>query len=140
MIICTACKKEMVCVRNGVPVRYGTDGSHVYSGDKYECSECGAKIINCNNNPYYDPEPNIQSHDVCMDPIEQKPKPINLRRTDDDATGRIESGNSKPEDERRIREMDYIGSKENLQKINDLIGIWWIGDVNGDFFPRPTQR
>ena len=46
--ICVACKKQMECVQNNVPVKDAPVGdfpSTVWVGDKYKCGGCGAEII-----------------------------------------------------------------------------------------------
>lgn len=50
MLICSTCRKEMQCVKNGVAVVFGE--SHAYSGDRYECATCGANVVDTNQNPW----------------------------------------------------------------------------------------
>lgn len=65
MIICINCKKEMVCIKNGVDVRYGKDHTHAYSGDLYECSKCYYKVVFTNTTPRYDEF--IKPSDILME-------------------------------------------------------------------------
>ena len=53
MNVCVQCKKEMVCHKNGVNVRFG-NGEHCYIGDSFKCPECGNEIVVTNPVPYYD--------------------------------------------------------------------------------------
>lgn len=50
MYICTKCKAEMRCVKNGVIARWGR--SHCYAGDKFECPRCKSEILACNSVPF----------------------------------------------------------------------------------------
>jgi len=50
MIVCTNCRKEMVCSRTGMLVLFGT--SHAYSGDEFQCADCGSFAISTNSNPH----------------------------------------------------------------------------------------
>lgn len=43
MNICTKCKREMHCTRNGVIVRFNKH--YCFSGDKFQCSECKSEFI-----------------------------------------------------------------------------------------------
>ena len=46
--VCCACSVEMRCQRNEVYAICRTDGrlgSCYYSGDRYECPECGARVL-----------------------------------------------------------------------------------------------
>jgi hypothetical protein len=56
----------MKCVKNGVKVRFGSDGSHVYNGDKYECS-CGATVILCIGQSYHEDPKTRTPGDIWMD-------------------------------------------------------------------------
>lgn len=57
MNVCARCKREMRCKKNGIIVRYGI--GHCYAGDKFECPECGAEVVICNQAPFFsDKEPN----------------------------------------------------------------------------------
>ena len=51
MLICTNCKKEMQCERNGVVAVW--NGSHCYAGDLYQCPKCGNETLVTNSTPYY---------------------------------------------------------------------------------------
>jgi len=59
MLICVKCKREMNCYKTGLGARWGKD--HVYAGDAFICSSCGAKIIKTNSSPSYDPEHKIET-------------------------------------------------------------------------------
>ncbi|PNV83811.1 MAG: hypothetical protein C0610_16660 [Desulfobacteraceae bacterium] len=59
MIVCTNCRKEMVCCRTGVLVLFGT--SHGYAGDEFECPECGNKTIDTNASPYQVPPLQVEA-------------------------------------------------------------------------------
>lgn len=71
MIICAGCKKEMVCVKTGMSVRYREDGSHVYPADTFECPVCGARVANTgNSDSYFQPDDNkrvVFPEDIWMD-------------------------------------------------------------------------
>ena len=54
MLICTNCKKEMQCERNGVVAVW--NGSHCYAGDLYKCPTCGNETLVTNPSPYYNSE------------------------------------------------------------------------------------
>lgn len=56
MLVCVHCKKEMICKKTGVSIRFNTDGSHVYPADTFECPKCGAKIAKSGDNSYYQPD------------------------------------------------------------------------------------
>lgn len=43
MIICSSCKKEMICVCTGKMAVWA--GCHVYAGDEFRCSSCGATVM-----------------------------------------------------------------------------------------------
>lgn len=62
MIICVTCVMEMKCTKTGIGVDYGN--GHVYSGDRFQCENCGADIIHANNSSYHDPE--YKSKDVYL--------------------------------------------------------------------------
>lgn len=66
MVVCVECKKEMVCVENGLGVRYGN--SHVYAGDKYQCKKCLKEIIYTNNSSIHDPDHQVKT--IKMNEIE----------------------------------------------------------------------
>lgn len=51
MNICAKCRKEMKCVKTGATVHFRH--GHTYSGDAYECPECGARIIIGCDHPYH---------------------------------------------------------------------------------------
>lgn len=134
MYICTNCNKEMRCSHTGTRVRYGSDGSHVYAGDSFECPNCGNKIVACPSPAYFDKNPHINQTDICMDEITVKTPPkINLRRTTEEYNERIEpksghgdyrSGNSESKDEPRIRDAAYGDTYSNVPAIQELIGLW----------------
>ena len=68
MQVCVKCRKEMKCDKNGVGVRYGEKGEHVYMGDRYMCVTCGATIIVTNDNSFHDEDAKRQlPEDVWMD-------------------------------------------------------------------------
>ena len=68
MLVCTKCKKELTCVTNGISVRFREDGSHVYAGDLFRCSECGYEIVNTNRTAHYEPDAvKIDNGDIWMD-------------------------------------------------------------------------
>jgi hypothetical protein len=69
MIICSDCKKELICIKTGMSVRYNIDGSHVYAGDLFKCPSCGVEIANTNNNPHYDAKASLTKlpEDIWMD-------------------------------------------------------------------------
>jgi hypothetical protein len=50
-------------------VRFNENGSHVYRGDLFECTNCGAKIANTNRDSTYDDDPEKHSgeYDIWMD-------------------------------------------------------------------------
>ena len=54
MIICTKCKKEMICDKNGVGADFGN--GHVYAGDRYKCPKCGGMVLVTNPSASHDPE------------------------------------------------------------------------------------
>ena len=81
--------------------------------------------------------PNIK--DICVDNSINKAKPINLRRLEDNEEGiNSRSGDSKPEDERRTREMDYFGNKEGFSEINHALELW-IKIFNEYSIQEPSQ-
>ena len=65
MKICIKCKREMTCLRNGVAAVWGT--SHCYSGDLWECKQCGNQILNCNETNHQNPLVREQRPIVHMD-------------------------------------------------------------------------
>lgn len=88
MQICVKCRREMRCTKTGATCRWN-QGTHVYSGDEFECPECGAKIVHCNNNPWHQEYPVISKHDYIMDdwvPPEKfkHKKALNLRKNEDE--------------------------------------------------------
>jgi len=50
--ICVICRKKMICKKTGATAVYS--GSHCYSGDIFECPECGNLIMNCAPSSYQD--------------------------------------------------------------------------------------
>ena len=42
-VVCPDCRINMRCKKNGHIVRYG--GRHCFSGDMYECPECGNRTV-----------------------------------------------------------------------------------------------
>lgn len=44
----------MICVCTGKSVIYG--GSHVYAGDEFRCSGCGATVVNTSATSFESPE------------------------------------------------------------------------------------
>ena len=54
MFVCSTCKREMRCDKNGIGVRWR--GCHVYWGDRYKCPKCGATVINTNGTPTHEDE------------------------------------------------------------------------------------
>lgn len=85
MLICEKCKKEMRCKTNGVRCRW--NGSHVYSGDLFECPSCETRIINTGNvNAHFDDNYTETELDYYMDNFLERQKSnklrhnINLRR------------------------------------------------------------
>jgi len=51
MLICMKCKKEMRCIENGINARW--NGTHVYPGDLFKCTDCGVEILNTGNTNAY---------------------------------------------------------------------------------------
>lgn len=51
MNICVKCQKEMKCVQTGGLVHFGH--GHVYSGDAFECPECGAQVLVASEHPFF---------------------------------------------------------------------------------------
>lgn len=67
MIVCSKCRKEMICRTTGMRCVFGED--HVYAGDEFECKHCGARIVHTNHSPYNDPkvfEHNAPTHVLKM--------------------------------------------------------------------------
>jgi len=54
MLVCSKCKKEMICERNGVVAVW--NGNHCYVGDQYKCTVCGNQTLVTNPSPYYNPD------------------------------------------------------------------------------------
>jgi predicted RNA-binding Zn-ribbon protein involved in translation (DUF1610 family) len=79
----------MQCVKTGTNVRWGSDGSHVYHGDRFKCPKCGREVVVCNTAPQYDDNPVITNDDVLMEPITFRKKTINLRPPDEDTDGDV---------------------------------------------------
>jgi len=52
MLICTKCKKELACVKNGVGLDYGAGCIH--ASDLYACPVCGVSIAKANDNGHVD--------------------------------------------------------------------------------------
>lgn len=72
----------MSCIKNGVNVRYATDGTHAYSGDLFKCDNCNISIVNTGNtNPHHNK--NHNPNDIYMhttyNKIMKKHQKINLR-------------------------------------------------------------
>lgn len=53
MLLCSGCKREMRCEKNGVKALFG-HGS-VYRGDYWLCSSCGGGVIVTSDKPSFDP-------------------------------------------------------------------------------------
>ena len=49
-LVCPNCRIEMTCAKNGHIVRYGR--SYCYSGDRYECKECGNTSVILESSPF----------------------------------------------------------------------------------------
>ncbi len=54
MYICTQCRTEMNCDKNGVGADFGN--GHVYASDRFKCPICGLAILATNPNPIQDPK------------------------------------------------------------------------------------
>jgi hypothetical protein len=54
MLVCSKCKTVMRCKMNGLGIRFRE--AHVYPGDEFECSECGATVILTTREPIFDPD------------------------------------------------------------------------------------
>jgi hypothetical protein len=117
MYICVKCKKEMECIHNGTKVRYSSDGSHVYPGDRFRCKVCGYEMVACNTPNYHDNNVRLSEEDVCMEEIHFKQKPINLRRRDEPRES--EPRNNQLDPDPRVRGILVNTSK----KITDSRGI-----------------
>jgi DNA-directed RNA polymerase subunit RPC12/RpoP len=65
MNICTDCKKEMVCIKNGMIARWGQN--HCYAGDLYQCPECNMEILTGLGKPFYSDNPIAESLLIQMD-------------------------------------------------------------------------
>ena len=65
MYICIACKKEMLCFKNGVGIDYGN--GHVYPSDIFECPYCQVRIAATNRNSIHDPEHKTQDAYINME-------------------------------------------------------------------------
>ena len=48
--VCCSCERSMICVQNGVVVRYTE--TTVHRGDKYQCPRCQFSIVTDFGNPY----------------------------------------------------------------------------------------
>ena len=64
MIICTKCKKEMRCKKNGVIATW--HNTHRYAGDLFACS-CGAEILNTNSTPYHSEDKIDEKYHLLME-------------------------------------------------------------------------
>lgn len=64
MYVCLQCKKEMMCLKNGVGADYGH--GHVYPGDSFVCKSCGIQILATNRGPIFDPEYSTQDAYIKM--------------------------------------------------------------------------
>jgi len=67
MIICEECNKIMIVKNTGVCVRFNENGNHTYSGDRYECPECGKTTTITAAVSYEDENPTYTDTDVWMD-------------------------------------------------------------------------
>lgn len=67
MIVCVKCKREMRCEKTGVGVHFGR--GHVYAGDRFECPDCGANIVQTNPEPHFDPEQKFHNEYVEMSQV-----------------------------------------------------------------------
>lgn len=65
MYVCVKCKREMRCDKNGVGVRWR--GCHVYAGDIFKCSECGASIVACQSGATHEEQPHPNREYLEMD-------------------------------------------------------------------------
>jgi len=69
MLVCAKCKKEMQCIKTGMNVRFNENGSHVYRGDLFQCTNCGATIAHTIKTSTFDedPERHAEPYDIWMD-------------------------------------------------------------------------
>ena len=63
MLVCTKCKEDLECVKNGVGLDYGQ--GHISASDLYACPVCGVSIAKANDAGYVDPD--HQFHDLYID-------------------------------------------------------------------------
>ena len=52
MKVCVPCKNEMLCLKNGVALKWGK--THAYNSDTYRCPSCGNVVAFGNMKPYQD--------------------------------------------------------------------------------------
>jgi DNA-directed RNA polymerase subunit RPC12/RpoP len=64
LVVCTNCKKEMICDKNGLGIDYGN--GHVYPSDRYLCKNCGATIAIANDRALHDPNYQAQTEYLVM--------------------------------------------------------------------------
>ena len=55
MIICTPCKREMICSRTGVTVTW--NHSHRRPADEFRCQGCGSVVCVANDASYHSDSP-----------------------------------------------------------------------------------
>jgi len=68
MVVCVTCKAEMKPVKNGMYVRFNTNGEHAYPADLLECPVCNNQIATTNTNAIYDEDARRNTEfDVWMD-------------------------------------------------------------------------
>jgi len=74
MLVCAPCKKEMQCIKTGMNVRFNENGSHVYRGDLFQCTNCGATIAHTISTSVFDSDPkkHANEYDIWMDRKEKK--------------------------------------------------------------------
>jgi len=65
MYICLECRKEMMCLQNGVGIDYGL--GHVYPSDTFVCKGCGIQIAATNRSSIHDPEYKSQETYIKME-------------------------------------------------------------------------
>lgn len=70
MYVCVTCKRKMRCDKNGVGADFGN--GHVYPGDRYECDNCGYKILATTGVPILDLEHKSQHEYLEMAKVTQK--------------------------------------------------------------------